>query len=61
MKKVRFNRRSQVTIPKAIVDHLNLKEGDHLDVRIESGKIIMEPTIILLRSEIQSTETKVDN
>lgn len=56
MKQVRFNKRSQVTIPKAIVDQLKLQEGDQLVVKLDGGKIVLEPTITILRSELNQIE-----
>ena len=35
--------RSQVTIPKDIVDYLQLKEGDQVSVVRERGHILIEP------------------
>lgn len=49
--RVRFKKRSQITLPKSIVDALNLREGDQLDVRLEDGRIILEPTITIPRSQ----------
>lgn len=60
MKKVRFNKRSQITIPKVFVDQLNLKEGDQFEVSLDNGRIILEPTITILRSELQNLADKKD-
>jgi AbrB family looped-hinge helix DNA binding protein len=39
--------KSQITLPKEIVDSLKLKKGDYLDVTIEDGKIIITPVLII--------------
>lgn len=52
MAKIRLNKRSQVTIPKAIVEQLHLEEGDQLQVSLdEDGRIILEPTVAVPRSQ----------
>jgi AbrB family looped-hinge helix DNA binding protein len=32
-----LRKKSQITIPKEIVDELNLNEGDHLEVSVKNG------------------------
>lgn len=54
MKIIKFNKRSQVTIPKKIVDSLQLIEGDQLIIKVEHGRIILEPTVTVLRSQFKS-------
>ncbi|ARU61275.1 hypothetical protein CBW65_09925 [Tumebacillus avium] len=43
MAKIRLNKRSTITIPKAIVDQFKLQEGDQLEITVENGRIILEP------------------
>ncbi len=44
--------RSQVTIPKDIVDYLKLKEGDQVSMVREKGQIIIEPVKIVPRDAL---------
>jgi len=44
--------RSQVTIPKDIVDYLQLKEGDQVSVVREKGHIIIEPVKIVPKNAL---------
>ena len=43
MQETIVTKRYQVTIPKEVREALGIKAGDKLVVRIEGGKIIMEP------------------
>jgi len=43
--RVRFKKKSQVTVPHEIVEALNLKEGDDLQCRLEDGKIVFVPMV----------------
>lgn len=50
--RIRLKRKSQVTIPKSIIDKLNLTEGDQFEVEVdEKGRIILEPMISIPRSQ----------
>src|SRR5699024_10364541 len=42
---VRFTKKSQVTVTYDIVEALNLKVGDDLQVRLENGKIVLVPMV----------------
>lgn len=54
-----LRKKSQVTIPKEIVTELNLQEGDHLDISVEDGAIIIEPVAVYSKSYIQKLEETV--
>lgn len=43
--------KSQVTIPKEVVKALNLKAGDHLDVGIENGNIVIRPVFVIPKEQ----------
>ena len=58
--------KSQITIPKDIVNHLGLSEGDKLEVREQNGVIQIIPVAVYskryldeLRSEIDEAKAKV--
>jgi AbrB family looped-hinge helix DNA binding protein len=42
-----FREKSQITLPKEIVDNMRLKKGDYLDVTFEDGKIVITPVLII--------------
>lgn len=59
--------RSQITIPKNIIETLGLKEGDNLNIEIENGKIILKPVVMVPKNqawfwtdEWQTAEKEVD-
>jgi len=56
---IELRKKSQVTIPKEIVNELNLQEGDHLDISIKDGAIIIEPVAVYSKSYIQKLESTV--
>ncbi|HEU4963197.1 MAG TPA: AbrB/MazE/SpoVT family DNA-binding domain-containing protein [Bacilli bacterium] len=43
MAKVRLNKRSGLTLPKEVVDALHLQEGDEMEVKVDQGRIVLEP------------------
>ncbi len=43
--------RSQITIPKNIIESLGLKEGDNLNIEIENGKIIVKPVVMVPKDQ----------
>lgn len=54
-----LRKKSQVTIPKEIVNELNLNEGDHLDISVRDGVIIIEPVAVYSKSYIKKLEDTV--
>ena len=54
-----LRKKSQVTIPKEIVTELNLQEGDHLDISVKDGAIVIEPVAVYSKSYIQKLEDTV--
>lgn len=66
--RVRVKKRSQLTIPKPIMDALHLEEGDQLDISVDdNGRIILEPTVAVPKAqayfwteEWQAGERKAD-
>ncbi len=43
--KIEVGRKGYVIIPKVVRDLVGIKEGDKLIVKVENGKIILEPEI----------------
>lgn len=56
---IELRKKSQVTIPKDIVNQLNLYEGDHLDISVKDGVIIIEPVAVYSKSYIKRLEDTV--
>lgn len=54
-----LRKKSQITIPKEIVDELNLQEGDHLEISAKEGAIIIEPVAVYSKSYIKKLEDTV--
>lgn len=58
--------KSQITIPKELVDKLGLSRGDKLDISEKDGTICIVPVIVYpkkyldeLRDEIEETKVKI--
>ncbi|ECP9029937.1 AbrB/MazE/SpoVT family DNA-binding domain-containing protein [Campylobacter jejuni] len=43
--KITLRKRGQFTLPKNMMDELNLKEGDAFDAILEDGKIVLVPLV----------------
>ena len=43
---IELRKKSQITLPKEIVNNLNLQEGDKFEVSIENGYIKLEPVAV---------------
>ena len=56
---VEIRKKSQITIPKNIVDTLNLHEGDHFELTVEKGVIKMEPVAIYTKNYVRKLENVV--
>ncbi|MCD4826921.1 MAG: AbrB/MazE/SpoVT family DNA-binding domain-containing protein [Acholeplasmataceae bacterium] len=56
---IELRKKSQVTIPKGIVDQLNLQEGDHLEISVKNGTVILTPVAIYSKSYIRKLEDTV--
>lgn len=61
-----FRAKSQITIPKELVDKLGLSEGDKLEIYEKDGMICIMPVVVYpkkyldeLREEIAETKTKI--
>ena len=60
--------KSQITIPKELVDRLGLSEGDKLDISEQDGMIYIMPVVVYpkkyldeLRDEIAETRVKISS
>ncbi|WP_235793119.1 AbrB/MazE/SpoVT family DNA-binding domain-containing protein [Virgibacillus salidurans] len=50
-KRVRLRGKNQVTIPTELIEQLNLKEGEQLEVTIENGRIVLIPVITIEKDQ----------
>lgn len=48
--------KSQVTIPKAIVNELGLKRGDMFDVVVDNGTVVMVPVVVYPKAKADELE-----
>jgi AbrB family looped-hinge helix DNA binding protein len=39
--------KSQITLPKEVVDELKIKKGDNLEIIVQDGKIIITPVLVI--------------
>jgi AbrB family looped-hinge helix DNA binding protein len=58
--------KSQITLPKELVDKLGLSEGDKLELSEKDGTIYMMPVVVYpkkyldeLKDEIQATKARI--
>jgi len=56
---IELRKKSQITIPKEIINELNLQEKDQLEISIKNGVIVIEPVAIYSKSYIQKLEETV--
>ena len=56
---VELKAKSQVTIPKDIVNSLDLNQGDQFEVMEEDGKIIFVPVAVYLERVIENLKKSV--
>ncbi len=53
---IELRKKSQITIPKEIISSLGLVEGDHLEVSIKDGQIMLEPVAIYTKEYVERLE-----
>jgi len=46
-----FKQKSQVTIPKSLVEKLKLRIGDKLDIEEKDGKLVITPVMIIPKDQ----------
>lgn len=51
MTKAHLGKRSQLVLPKSVVDAMNLQEGAEFRVEVVDGCIVLEPMISIPRSQ----------
>ncbi len=49
---VKVTRKYQITLPKEVREKLGIRIGDFLKVRIEDGKVVLEPMVPRRRNPI---------
>jgi antitoxin MazE len=48
--------KSQVTIPKSVVNELGLQKGDLFDVVVEGGKVLLVPVVVYPKEKVAKLE-----
>ena len=48
--------RSQITIPKRVVNELSLRVGDRFEVVVQQGEIHLVPVVVYPKSQIEKLE-----
>lgn len=56
---IELRKKSQITIPKEIVNELHLEEKDQLEISVKNGVIMIEPVAVYSKSYIQKLEDTV--
>jgi AbrB family looped-hinge helix DNA binding protein len=56
---VELRKKAQITIPKEIVEMLNLHEGDHLEINVKNGLIYLEPVAVYEKSYVNKLEEAI--
>ncbi len=49
---VKVTRKYQVTLPKEVREELGIRIGDFLRIRVEDGKVILEPVVPRRRNPV---------
>lgn len=56
---IELRKKSQITLPKEIVNNLNLQEGDKFEVSIENGYIKLEPVAVYPKEYIKKLAEEI--
>jgi len=56
---IELRRKSQIAIPRVIINDLQLKEGDYLDISIRDGSILAEPVSIYSNAYVKKLEKTI--
>lgn len=48
--------KSQVTIPKAVVNELGLQRGDMFDIVVDNGAVMMVPVVVYPKAKAEELE-----
>lgn len=59
MKTATISYKGQVAIPKEIREALHIKAGDQVTFKVDKGKIVLEPTLSVPRSQAWFWTTEV--
>jgi len=55
-----LRQKSQITIPKGIVNKLNLQEGDNLEIYEKDGEIRIVPVVVYPVSYIEGLKSEIE-
>ena len=51
MPQAKLRPKAQITIPKEIIEKLNLSEGEIFDVSVSDGRIVLRPQVVVPKDE----------
>lgn len=51
MKTLRVSPKRQIAIPKEVCEKLHIREGDQLILEVKEGKLVLEPSLTVPRSQ----------
>jgi len=58
MSLIKINRHGQITIPATLRKHLNIGEGNYLEIKKEGGTIILKPVKVVDVEESSSNTSR---
>jgi len=56
---VELRKKAQITLPKKIVDQLNLYEGDKFEISVKNGIIMLEPVAVYPKEYINKLAKEI--
>lgn len=56
---IELRKKSQITLPKEIVNELGLKQGNQFDITVEDGVIKLEPVAMYSKNYLKKLEDEI--
>lgn len=56
---VKIRKKSQITIPKQVIEKLGLQEGDKLEIKEKDGAIVLLPVAVYPKEYVERLEREV--
>lgn len=58
---IEIKSKSQITIPKEIMQELNIDKGTNLDCKVINGEIVLTPIKFIGKTDIEEIKKKLSN
>lgn len=58
---IEIKSKSQITIPKEIMQELNIDKGTNLDCKVINGEIVLTPIKFIGKTDIEEIKNKLSN